>query len=276
MQGFHYVKRENQVTNLKKNNRGFYNINRQSRFLRSESDLLPSGIHKLAEKLSFKQPAGSTGFIYPIMKTPECIDRRTFLKSSAGLGSLIMYPGTALFPFAGEEDLNIIGPRKGYSPYTGILVSMLEWMRATVISSVKGLSEKDLDYLHDKKSNTIGALLLHLAATEAYYGTHTFGDRKWGDWSREDKEKWDVAMTLGEPAREKIKGNSLEYYLDMLHATREKTLASLRERDDEWLMRVDESFSWGPTNNFCKWFHVCEHESNHNGQIKWLRSRIGN
>jgi hypothetical protein len=24
---------------------------------------------------------------------------------------------------------------------------------------------------------------------------------------------------------------------------------------------------WGPTNNLCKWFHVCEHESHHLGQI---------
>lgn len=30
----------------------------------------------------------------------------------------------------------------------------------------------------------------------------------------------------------------------------------------------------GPTNNYCKWFHVCEHESNHNGQIKFLKSRL--
>ena len=39
-------------------------------------------------------------------------------------------------------------------------------------------------------------------------------------------------------------------------------------------MKVDPDWPWGPTNNFCKWFHVCEHESNHNGQIKWIEGPI--
>ena len=55
---------------------------------------------------------------------------------------------------------------------------------------------------------------------------------------------------------------------------REQTLMELRKRDDAWLMKVDRDWAWGPTNNYCKWFHVCEHESNHNGQIKWLKGRL--
>jgi hypothetical protein len=43
---------------------------------------------------------------------------------------------------------------------------MMTWMRASVLRSVRGLSQKDLDYLLDAKANSIGALLLHLAATE--------------------------------------------------------------------------------------------------------------
>jgi hypothetical protein len=30
----------------------------------------------------------------------------------------------------------------------------------------------------------------------------------------------------------------------------------------------------GPTNDYCKWFHVCEHESNDDAQIKWIRNRL--
>ena len=51
-------------------------------------------------------------------------------------------------------------------------------------------------------------------------------------------------------------------------------LAEFRKRNDNWLMTIDEAWPWGPTNNFCKWFHVCEHESNHNGQIKLLAKRL--
>jgi uncharacterized damage-inducible protein DinB len=169
---------------------------------------------------------------------------------------------------------NIIGPRPGYSPQTGTLVSMLDWMRAVVLGSVKGLTVEQLDYLHDAKANSIGAMLLHLAATERYYQLHTFEGRSWGDWSDAIKKQWDTPMELGEKARKSIKGNNLNYYLDALAEVREKSLLELKKRDDKWLMAVDEAWSWGPTNNYCKWFHVCEHESNHNGQIKFIKSRL--
>ena len=76
---------------------------------------------------------------------------------------------------------------------------------------------------------------------------------------------------LGDPARKAIKGNSLDYYLNILHETREKTLAELKKRDDKWLTIIDKEFG---ANNYGKWFHVAEHESNHDGQIKFLKSRL--
>jgi hypothetical protein len=36
------------------------------------------------------------------------------------------------------------------------------------IRATKGLTKADLDYLVDRNANTIGALMLHLAATETY------------------------------------------------------------------------------------------------------------
>ena len=81
-------------------------------------------------------------------------------------------------------------------------------------------------------------------------------------------------MGLGAKGRQQIKGHNLEYYLKKLEDVRAYTLEEFAKRDDDWLMAVDEDWFWGPTNNYCKWFHVCEHESNHNGQIKWLKSRL--
>jgi uncharacterized damage-inducible protein DinB len=169
---------------------------------------------------------------------------------------------------------NVFGPREGYSPQLGTLVSMLNWMRPVVLQSVKGLTVAQLDYLHDAKANTVGALLLHLAAIERLYQIHTFEGKKWGDWDDTTKKQWDAPAGLGAAARKSIKGNKLAYYLDILKEVREQTLAELRNRDDAWLMQVDPDWIWGPTNNYCKWFHVCEHESNHNGQIKWLKGRL--
>ena len=175
---------------------------------------------------------------------------------------------------AADEGLNIIGPHKGFSPQIGTLVSMLTWMRNAILQPVQGLTVKQLDYLHDSKANSIGALLLHLAAIERLYQLNTFEGRKWDDWDELTVKEWGVPAGLGEAARQAIRGHELAYYLDRLREGREHTLAELRKRDDTWLMQIDNHWVWGPTNNYCKWFHVCEHESNHNGQIKWIKGRL--
>lgn len=202
--------------------------------------------------------------------------RRQFLMTSvagvtAGVSGLTLLPQLAM---SEESDVNIIGPKKGYSPQLGTLVSMMNWMRHVMLSSVKGMSQKDLDYLVDPNANTIGALLMHLAATDRIYQINTFEGNSLNELPADYKEKWQAAMELGEPARKAIKGHDLDYYLNLLSETREHTLAEFRKRDDNWLMAVDNTWGWGPTNNYCKWFHVCEHESNHNGQIKFYKKRI--
>ncbi len=206
----------------------------------------------------------------------ECAySRRNFLKTATafttGVSGLALMPELAV---SEESDLNIIGPKKGYSPQIGTLVSMMTWMRSTVLRSVKGMTQKDLDFLLDDKANTIGALLLHLAATDSFYHAVTFQGIAMKDLPESFKEKWGMPMELGEPARKGIKSHDLDYYLNILNETREQTFAEFRKRDDNWLLAVDKTWPWGPTNNYCKWFHVCEHESNHNGQIKFLKSRL--
>ena len=171
---------------------------------------------------------------------------------------------------------NVLGPQPGYSPQIGSFVSLLTWMREAngILSATKDLKPADLDYLFDANANTIGALMLHLAATETYYQMNTFDGMKWGTWSDEAKKKWDAAMELGDAGRKTIKGHDRDYYVGTLHEVREKTLAEFRKRDDAWLLAVDKTWPWGPTNNLCKWFHVCEHEAHHTGQVALLRKRL--
>ena len=170
-----------------------------------------------------------------------------------------------------QEEINMIGPRQGFSQHIGTLVSMMNWMRMVVLQSVQRMTVAELDYLHDPKSNTIGAMLLHLAATERFYQVNTLEGKT---WDAKERTQWDVPLNLGEEARKSIRGQSLDFYLNVLGETRERTIAAFKKRDDAWLLAVDKDWPWGPTNNFCKWFHVCEHESNHNGQIKWIRNRL--
>ena len=212
--------------------------------------------------------------------TPEgmlcAMNRRGFLAGGAaamamGFGAL---PNAALA--ADDPGANILGPRPGYSPQIGTFVSMLTWMREQngVLVATKGLNTEQLDYLFDKNANSIGALMLHLAATEVYYNLNTFGGMKWDTWGSEVKSKWDAAMNLGDAGRATIKGHDRQYYVDILHDVRQKTLAEFAKRDDKWLLDKLDDPDWGPCNNLAKWFHVCEHESHHCGQIALLRKRV--
>jgi uncharacterized damage-inducible protein DinB len=195
--------------------------------------------------------------------------RRGFLQSTACLVAASA-PGVR----AADSEPNVLGPLPGYSPQIGMLVSEMTWMRAKVVRTAQGLTMEQLDYLLDEKANRIGALLLHLAATERIYQLLTFENVPPKEVEDHPLFKdWKIAMQLGEPARSTIKGKKLEYYLDALEQTRAKSLSEFRKRDDKWLQAVDKNWYWGPTNNLCKWFHVCEHESHHNGQISLIKGR---
>ena len=203
------------------------------------------------------------------MPTASTPSRRTFFQT-AGAATIL----SAVQAQAADLGPNVFGPTPGYSPQIGIMVSQMNWMRSAVLRPVKGMTVEQLDFLLDSKANRIGALLLHLAATEKLYQLNTFDNLGLKElYGGPAFKECAVPMELGEPARQAIKGHNLDYYLDILHEGREKTLAEFKKRDDAWFLSVDNTFPWGPTNNLCKWFHVCEHESHHTGQISLLKSR---
>ena len=166
-----------------------------------------------------------------------------------------------------ERDLFLIGDVPGFTPQIGRLVSMMNYVRHTTLSAVSGLGAGDLDYLYNPQSNSIGALLLHIAAAEVGYQAATFYAR---DLNEQEKQEWGAAIELGERARDAIRGHELDYYLSRLEQVRAKTLAELGRREDEWLEETTSFGSGQSVNNYFKWFHVFGHELNHRGQIRWL------
>jgi uncharacterized damage-inducible protein DinB len=170
-----------------------------------------------------------------------------------------------------HRDLFLIGDISGFTPQIARLVSMMNYVRHTTLQAVAGLGVDELDDLHDPQSNSIGALLLHIAAAEVGYQAATFDAR---DLNAEEKQQWGTAIDLGERARDEIRGYQLDHYLSRMQQVRAKTLAELGRRDDQWL-EEETSFGNGQrVNNYFKWFHVIGHEINHRGQIRWLRSRV--
>lgn len=212
------------------------------------------------------------------MKDPKNSERRKFIQKTALLGAgLVTLPMTGFSQrdMMNESDsIYLIGPREGYSPQIGTLLSTMTMMRTWLIRTIKELSVEQLDFQLDEQSNSIGAMLWHLAATEKYYQLNTFDEMKWGTWDDAVKEEWDVASQLGDKARELIKGNDADFYIGKLNDVRAVTEKEFAKRDDTWIMKSEPFFDNLPTNNYCKWFHVCEHESNHRGQIKFILKRI--
>ena len=171
-----------------------------------------------------------------------------------------------------QESATMIGSLSGFAPQVGVLVSMLNYVRFQSEITIRDISIQKLDYLHDAKANRIGALLLHVAAIEYYYQTTTLPLFA-GSYTGLEKSDLEIAMDLGDKSREVVINKPITYYLDFMKSVRDTTISSFKKLDDKWLMTVDHGASFGATNNYCKWFHVCEHESNHFGQIKWLLSR---
>ena len=168
-----------------------------------------------------------------------------------------------------EQPSYRIEPLPGYTPVIGRLVGILRYARHTTLKAVDGLTLADLDRLHDHASNSIGALLAHIAVVERSYHCLTFEERR---PSTQELASWEPALTLGAEARRSLRNKPLDHYLHELQAARALTLQGLADRDDAWLER---SLTAAPAMNaHWAWFHQAEDEINHRGQIRWLRSRL--
>ncbi|WP_257208032.1 DinB family protein, partial [Bacillus pseudomycoides] len=117
----------------------------------------------------------------------------------------------------------------GLQPEFSKLVSMMNYARYTTMQAVEGLTIEELDYLYDEEANSIGMLLYHMAAIEFYYQIHTFEDR---EPTEAELEHWLPAVELGNLGREKIKGNSIEFYIHTLQEVRSKTIETFQSLPD--------------------------------------------
>ena len=158
----------------------------------------------------------------------------------------------------------------GYAPTIGRLVGILLYTRHTTLAAVEGLSIPELDHLQDDSSNSIGALLAHIAAVERGYQCVTFQDRP---PSAQEQAAWEPALKLGAEGRRLLRNEPLDHYVHELGEARRLTLESLAARDDAWL---EQPLRAAPAMNaHFALFHVAEDEISHRGQIRWLRSRLG-
>ena len=160
-----------------------------------------------------------------------------------------------------------IKPAEGYTPKVGELVNMLELTKTQIEAAVRDLNQEQTDFRFDQQANSIGALIMHLAATEAYYQLETLDGTA---WTAEDMAFWGAATNLREESHDTFAGKPIGYYLEQWNGVREKSLAGLRTKDDAWLSALIEE----GINNYFAWFHVLDHSSNHMGQIALILKRL--
>ena len=161
---------------------------------------------------------------------------------------------------------NTIKVPKGYSNDIGQMISMLDNLKSRVERNVANLDQDGTDFLLDENANSPGAIIYHLAATEAYYQVYTFEGR---GFNEEEAKKWDTALNLGEKARQEFKGKPLSFYLDLYNEVSKKTKELLKTKDDKWFKKKNGNMS-----NHWAWFHVMEHQANHMGQLALITKRI--
>jgi len=135
--------------------------------------------------------------------------------------------------------------------------------RGRLLRVVEDLTDSEIDYSPDmKKIETIGTLLLHIAAVEWSW---IFEDI---DGEEMDYEKWKHAFALREEISQLTK-QGLQFYIDRLIEVRSDVFARLRNLDDSKLHKLVDV---GSAEVSIEWilFHLLEHEALHIGQISLL------
>lgn len=147
----------------------------------------------------------------------------------------------------------------------GSLFSMMEEVRQNLLRIMESVSDEEIDYTPDeRKIETIGTLLLHIAAVEWSW---IFEDI---DGKEMDYELWKHAFALRPSVNiPQLKGQGKEFYLKRLSTVRSEVHQRLRRMQDADLETLvgskEKKFS-------IEWvlFHLVEHEAIHLGQISML------
>ena len=148
---------------------------------------------------------------------------------------------------------------------------MMDYARVTTIDAVENLTVEELDFLYDEDANSIGMLLAHMVSVEKVYQILTFENR---DITQEEIGIVNPGLELGTDAREKIKGNTIDFYLSQLVTARNETIESFKTLPEDWLFEQTPFWNGNLSNNYFKWFHVFEDEINHRGQIRIIKKMM--
>ena len=189
-----------------------------------------------------------------------------------------LYPSSELVVFRKQIILTKIAvvskeikSHKEYSLQLGYIISEMISVRNETFRLTEGLSVKSLDYNFDDQSNSIGTLLLHIAALELKFQLNYFFDRS---FSKQETMKFGGAFPFNMDKR-LVDSNPLEYYIDTLKEVRSTTLNEMKKLSDKWLEKkifLSNQQFLGDHHYLLR--HIIHDELCHQGQIKLILKRL--
>ena len=174
-------------------------------------------------------------------------------------------------PTAAQPRITTCDPPLGFSPGIGRYVAQLAETRDALLSPVENLTPEQLSWHPNPETESIGTLLLHVAAIEWSWVFQEIDRRP-----DEDYDGWEEALPLrvGLP---QVRDRPLSYFTDRLDRVRDEVLARLRELTDEDLSRLVADSSTPESEPATElysidWvlFHLVHHEAHHAGQVELL------
>jgi uncharacterized damage-inducible protein DinB len=159
-----------------------------------------------------------------------------------------------------------IGPEAGVRPLVETLVSLLSTSRHYLLNAARNLTAESLDEVPTGPLNSLGSLLVHVAAAETMFQNITFHGRQFGP----DEEDLRQAFRF---ERNPLAGSEMDAYRDLLVRTHRRTVSLLAGVDDDWLAEPT-TFRGKPSNRHYYWMHFMLDEARHTGQLILIRKRL--
>jgi uncharacterized damage-inducible protein DinB len=136
-----------------------------------------------------------------------------------------------------------------------------------LFNAVRNISQEVLDWKPDRKTNTIGTLLYHIAATDAAW---LFEDILGAEFPDEVKELFPYDYRNEEGNLWPVTGLPIEEHLSRLEKSRSILAEQVRNFSIEEFRKTIPQKEYETTPEWIL-YHLAEHENYHRGQIVELR-----
>lgn len=162
----------------------------------------------------------------------------------------------------------VIAPLDAASADIGRALWIMEDIRALTKQAVVGIGDAALDWAPLSALNSIGTLLVHIAAVEAGWLYFEVLEQPFPP---------EIAALLPSAAREpdghlvRVGGRDVADYLAVLDAVRARLLAVFQPMSPDEYRRVRRLPEYDVTPEWCL-YHLAEHEAAHRGEIETVRT----